>query len=270
MIRRLSLFLLGLFACQPGLPDSFPPEPLAPRPTSAEQTCEQIASLSPSASWHELGTLPSGPLLLSDPSVLGGPFEAPLRVSFKTPPSVRLLTNTSGTSLKALCLQLRSEGTTQTKRQELGKVGIDTGMLFLGEEAPIKKYLNPAIAQVIPCAEAPAEELEKLQKHLGTSGEQLLPLLPTLICAERPAVPEDQPRIDSALRAVHSEGRFLLEPRNPAWMLLQALHSQPWTAIPDKTQPTGFVVDVQSPDGAYPVFAETSEAQVVLLEIPLL
>lgn len=269
-MRWLPLLLLGVVACNREPPDSTPPEPLAPRPGPVEQTCEQLASQTPGATWRELKSLgPSGALAVMDPSVLGGPFEAPLRLSFREAPAVRVLVTGAENSETVLCLQLRSQGAPKGERRLLGRVGVDTGMLLLGDEEQLKTRLAPAVALVVPCAEAPAEELAKLQKHLGTAGEQLAAVLPTLACMERPATPEDQTRLANALREIRSEGRFLLEPRSPAWAVLRVLGARSWAWFPDDQAPAGLVVEVKGPDGAYPVIAEANGQQLALVEIPL-
>lgn len=245
-----------------------PPAPLPPRPIPTERTCEQLASSTPGASWEEAGTLPvpaGEPLAVVDPSVLGGPFEEPLRAALAGGLSLRLLRGGEA----VLCVQLRAGQAAGNRRRLLGRVGVDTGMLLLGGERSLARRLASSV-RVLPCAEAPSDELTRLESLPNMAVERWVRLLPTLTCAERGVLPEDAGRIRGALRQAQSEGRFSLEPQGPAWAVLRAMDGRPWAFFPEASAPLGVVVEVSGGDGAYPVIAEgETEQEISLLEIPL-
>lgn len=272
-MRWFPLVCLGLFACDREPPPAVAPPPLAPRPIPQDRSCEQLAASTPGASWKELGPLRLGGLgLLAvlDPSVLRGPFEEPLRVPLREPPVVRVLRSGAGDDEAALCVQLRVGKAEQAPRRLLGHVGVDTGMLLLGDEALLAGHAASAAALVVPCAEAPADELTRLEALPTSKGEPFTRILPTLACLERPAIPEDRARISGALHEIRSEGRFLLEPRGPAWTALRALGAAAWGWFPEGATPVGLVIEVRSGDGAYPVLVEgAAEGSISLVEIPL-
>ena len=233
-----------------------------------ERTCEQLASSTPGASWEDVGSLPlptGEPLVVVDPSALGGPFEEPLRVALAGGLSLRLLRDED----TVLCVQLRTGQGAGGHRRLLGRVGVDTGMLLLGGERSLAGRLASSL-RVLPCAEAPSDELTRLESLPNMKAERWVRLLPTLTCADRGVLPEDAGRIREALRQAQSEGRFLREPQGPAWAVLRAMNGRPWAFFPEASAPLGVVVEVSGGDGAYPVLAEGgTEARISFLEIPL-
>lgn len=261
---------LGLLACDSALPELPPPEPLPPRPSPLEQTCERIASTTQGASWRDLGSLPiaSGMLVVSDPSVLDGPFEPPLTTSVQGALTLRLLQAGEGQKTTNLCLQIRTKDPTSAPRRLLGHAAIDAGMLLVGDLSALRERLTPASPKLVSCVEAPAEDLGRLRALFSSRNETLTFALPTLLCTERPPVPEDRTRFLAALREVRAEGRYGVEPRSPAWPLLLSLGASPFAPFPDGS-PIAFTLDVPGPDGRYPVFVQ-GQGSAMTLEIPLL
>jgi len=239
---------------------------LSPRPALPDPSCEALAKTSPGAAWQEAGALPAGRLVLTDPSVLGGPFAPPLRLEGASGRRLRVLVAGEGARAKTICAQIvEAEGAVASWRS-LGEAGVDTGVLLIGDEAGLLASLAPRQALAMPCAEAPAEELNRAVPMLRARGLALDPVLPTLACAPREATPQDRTLIAGALREIKGEGHYLIEPRNPALPAVAALGSRPWAAFP----PAGLVVDVSAGDGLYPVRAGLDAAgKTLVIEIPL-
>jgi hypothetical protein len=269
-MNRWIFLALGLLACDSALPELPPPEPLAPRPSPLEQTCERIASTTQGASWRDLGSLPiaSGTLVVSDPSVLDGPFEPPLTTPVQGALTLRLLQTGEGQKTTNLCLQIRARDTASGPRRLLGHAPIDAGMLLVGDLPALRELLHPASPSLVSCVEAPAEDLARLHALFSARNETLTFALPTLLCTERPPVPEDRSRFLAALREIRAEGRYGVEPRSPAWPLLLSLGASSSAPFPEAS-PIAFTLDVPGPDGRYPVYVQ-GQGSAISLEIPLL
>ncbi|MCS6902118.1 MAG: hypothetical protein NZX77_20430 [Polyangiaceae bacterium] len=266
-MRWSFLLWVGLLGCEQEPFRAEPPAPLMPRPIPVERTCEQIITSTPGALWEEAGVLPiprGDRLVVVDPSVLGGPFEEPLRTPTLRELSLRILRGGD----TVLCVQLRA-GHVVGERRLLGRVGIDTGMLLLGGERSLREHLASAV-RVLSCAEATSDGLTRLESLPSMSTERWIRLLPTLSCIDRAPLPDDARRIRGALRQVQSEGRFSLEPQGPAWAVLRAMEGRPWAFFPKASAPLGVVIEVSGGDGAYPVWVVGArEQEGSLLEIPL-
>lgn len=266
--RALAPLLLALLvACETAPPDSTPPMRLASRPELASVDCEQLARTTPGAAWQTTA-LPARartPILLGDPSVVGGPFERTLQAELTGAVAVRVLVRGEGKDARALCVQARGEGGEPASWKPLGDVGIDTDAVVVGDATALVAWLEPTQAPVWPCLEGPAETLDRATLALATQQRTLVRSLPTLACLERPAEGDDRERLREALRGAGREGRFLLEPVMPAQRALRALASGAWATVPG-----GLVVESARGDGAYPArVGADAQGRAVVIELPL-
>lgn len=213
-----------------------------------------------------------GRLAVTDPAVLGGPFEPPLRLAGAASAAVRALVEPTAKGARTHCVQARLAEGTPSAWKPAGEVGIDSDMLVLGDEAALRASLRTSHALALPCAEAPAADLEQAVPLLRARGLELSSVLPTLACADREALAPDRALVTGLLREIKSGGHFLIEPRMPALGALAALEARPWAAIPADggKGPAGVVIEVSSGDGLYPVRAgQDAGGKTLLIEIPL-
>ena len=264
--------LCSLASCQPTPLDLTPPPAPSLRTAVA---CDDLARANPTARWEDTGTWSPGPLVLADPSTIGGPFAPPLRLEASEAPGARVLVavaTPTGQAGRVLCVQLRLGPGEVAAWRDGPAVVIDTDLLLIGHETPVRQALRPAEAPLVPCLEGPADELQRATAALASRGLVLSPVLPTLTCLEGARPPFDLQPLRAALHEQKAEGRAFVEARPPAWPLLAALGDRPWTRFAPTAgaPPIALLVEVRSGDGAYPVrLGRDDRDQVVVAELSL-
>lgn len=263
----LSLSALSLAALLGGCEDEKIPniQPYV-RPASktvaagAPTTCEALAREHPERKWavreETLQISEGSALVVSDPSVLGGPFEPALRIEVPTTEaSVRVLLTEDPKGVRPLCVQVRLSDKEATSWKPLGDVVIDTDMLALVDERRALAAVRAEGAVIAPGIDAPADDLPRIASALAPQGMKLEPVLTTFWSASRPVLSTDKELVRETLERIQAPGRLVLEPRQPAWPYAKALLDAQFAqvVIDDGAPHAAVGVEVSLGDGAYVV-----------------
>jgi hypothetical protein len=172
-------------------------------------------------------------LLISDPSVLGGPFEPPLRVAVPAGDhAVRVLTAGGARGVpRPLCVEVRLRDGQPASWKQAGDVVIDVDAVVLVDERRAMAAIRAVGVQISAGVDAPPDDMPRVVAALASAGLPLEPVLPSLWISTRPIEPGDEPLVRGTLKRLGVSGRFSLEPRQPALRFLRELERHPPAAL---------------------------------------
>lgn len=245
-------------ACVDTAPEPNPWKRPQPRPASGDASCAGIAAASPGATWSDglALTVDEGPLGIADASVMGGPFEAPVRVDVpRGRHAVRvLLGKTRIAEGRPLCATVRVREGEPASWKIVGTVPVDTDTVMLVDEPRWTRATRAVAGDVHAALEAEAGVLADIVTAAGRQGIPMTIALPTLARTVGPVRATDRAALVALLRDKGAYGKLSDEPASPAWRVLAALGDAPAAAV-DVEGAKGAAVAVESGqgDGAYVV-----------------
>ena len=231
------------------------------RPTPrdvADPSCAAIARATPNAAWQRAVVtfeIPdAGALALGDPSVLGGPFHAPIVVDDVPagPHALDVLTAPGGP--RPLCAVLHLRPGEATSWKQLGEVPVDTGVVAIVDRRRFDLALRRVAGGLVAGVQAEAGKLPSVMRELAAAGIPVELVLPTLATTTRPAQEGDRDAVRAALQRAKADGHYVEEPATTGWLFLRALgdHAFSHVDLPG-AEGVGVAIEASETDSAYGV-----------------
>lgn len=196
-------------------------------------------------------------VVVSDPSVLGGPFAPPVAVAVpRGEHQVRVLLGTTRLGdARPVCARLLVDGRgAPTTYETVGKVAIDTESVVFADERRWVPAARALGATTVGVLEGEAAEFDAALPALEARGMAFSRLLPTLARARRAAQRDDRAIAKEVLRTTGAKLHYTEEPASGGWAALAALAEHPVGVVdmPEAKQ-VGVAIESGEGDGTYAV-----------------